>query len=58
MKKFLMCIAFIAAISSTSCKKDGTCWECVDQNGTDFSTICDGSEVQQLKDQGYTCNQK
>lgn len=52
--KRLALIAFITCISLASCKKDKTCWECVQANGNNFGEYCDSKKVDELKSQGWT----
>lgn len=36
MKKVLLALVLITAVSATSCKKDKKCWQCSENNGNNF----------------------
>jgi hypothetical protein len=60
MKKNLLKVVLVLSIvgAAWACSKDSTCWSCVEQNGNTFVEVCKGSDMQNLKDQGYTCTEK
>lgn len=58
MKKQLLILLIGCVLTLSYCKKSSTCWECADSQGNDFKTTCSSKEVKDLKNQGYTCNEK
>lgn len=61
MKKVFFTLMLIAAISAPSCKKETFCWSCIDNNGNDYNgELCGKTEkdIDDIRDQGYTCNKQ